>query len=116
MTSINLEHPPCFWAFSVYTILEPAPGADGKESMVLTTGQNLSGSAEQLLNSPSFMGITVSLSILKRLQRDVGWMSKRLILLVVDKSADNAYRGSLNLGIKSYIDDYHLNTLDLLDR
>lgn len=101
---------------SIYTVLEPAPGADGKECMLLTVAQNLSGSAQQLLDSPEFMGFSVVLSVLKQLQHRVGWMSKSLVLLVVDEDFTGRETENLHVGVKSFIDDYDLNTLDLLDR
>lgn len=101
---------------SVYTVLEPAPGADGKECMVLTTTQNLSGSAEDMLDRPAFAGLSVSLSILKYLKDHVGWMSKRLIVLVADEDVEGAGTERLHLGVKSFVDDYHVDTLELLER
>lgn len=101
---------------SVYTVLEPAPGADGKECLVLTTSQDLSGSAEPLLEAPTFTGLSVSLGILKQLKDNVGWMSKRLILLIVDEEAESDDAERFHLGVKAFVDDYHLDTLDLLER
>lgn len=101
---------------SVYTVLEPAPGSDGKECLVLTTAQDLSGSAEQMLDRPDFAGLSLSLSVLKQLKDHVGWMSKRLIVLVADEDLEEPREERLHLGVKNFIDDYHLNTLDLLDR
>lgn len=99
---------------SVYTMLDPAPGSDGKECMVLTTTQNLSGAAESLLGQPAFMGVSLSLSTVKYLEHNVGWMSKRLVLLIADEDFQGAER--LDLGVKTFIDDYHTDTLDLLER
>lgn len=84
--------------------------------MVLTTAQDLSSTAEQLLDGPSFVSLTVSLAILKHLKDHVGWMSKRVILLVVDESVGRVAAERLHIGVKAFVDDYHLNTLDLLDR
>lgn len=85
--------------------------------MVITTAQNLSGTAEQLLMQPAFAGLSLSLSILKQLKDRVGWMSKRMIVLVADEDpAGAAATDGLDVGIKSFIDDYHSNTLDLLER
>lgn len=106
--------PPPF--FSVYTVLEPAPGADGKDCLILTTSQDLSGSAEQLLYTPTFAGLSVSLAILKHLKDNAGWMSKRLILLIVDEESESDYTERFHLGVKAFVDDYHLHTLDLLER
>lgn len=103
-----------FRSRSVYTILDPAPGSDGKECMVLTTSQNLSGAAKNMLDRPAFMGLSVSLSILKHLQHKVEWMSKRFIVLIADEDLQGAER--LDLGVKTFIDDYHADTLDLLER
>lgn len=97
-------------------MLEPAPGSNGKECMVLTTVQNLSGTAEQMLAGPPFAGLSLSLSILKQLKDHAGWMSKRLIVLVVDEDLHRTGEERLDLGIKTFIDDYHLDTLDLLER
>lgn len=98
----------------MYTILDPAPGSDGKECMVLTTTQNLSGAAEDMLHRPAFTGLSLSLSILKRLKHNVGWMSKRVIVLIADEDLQGAER--LDLGVKAFVDDYHADTLDLLER
>lgn len=103
-------------SYSIYTVFEQAPGADGKECVVVTTSQDLSGSAEQLLDSSAFAGLTVSLSILKQLQHHVGWMSKRVVLLVVDSDEEGEDHGGLHVGVKAFVDDYHLNTLDLVER
>lgn len=84
--------------------------------MVVTTAQDLSGSAEALLEGPAFLGLSVSLSILKQLKDHVGWMSKRVVLLVVDESAESVKAERLYVGVKAFVDDYHLNTLDLLKR
>ncbi|CAM9625355.1 unnamed protein product [Scytosiphon promiscuus] len=99
---------------SVYTVLDPAPGSDGKECVVLTTTQNLSGAAQGMLDQPAFMGLSLALSALRHLKENVGWMSKSLLVLVADDDLDGAER--LDLGIKAFIDDYHVDTLDLLGR
>lgn len=99
---------------SVYTVLDPAPGSDGKECIVLTTTQNLSGTAKDMIDQPAFMGLSLALSVLQHLKDHVGWMSKRVIVLVADDEVQGAER--LDLGIKAFIDDYHADTLDLLDR
>lgn len=83
---------------------------------MLTTAQDLSGSAEQMLDRPDFAGLSLSLSVLKQLKDHVGWMSKRLIVLVADEDLEEPREERLHLGVKNFIDDYHLNTLDLLDR
>lgn len=101
---------------SVYTVLEPSPGADGKECMVLTTAQNLSGPAEQMLAQPELAGLSMSLSILKQLKDHVGWMSKRLIVLIADEDPRGPWAERLHVGVKSFVDDYHADTLRLLDR
>lgn len=98
----------------MYTILDPAPGSDGKECMVLTTTQSLSGAAESMLGQPAFMGLSLSLSVLNHLKHNVGWMSKRLVVLIADEDLEGAER--LDLGVKTFIDDYHADTLDLLER
>lgn len=97
-------------------MLEPAPGADGKECMILTTTLNLSGAAEDMLARPEFAGLSLSLSILKQLKEHVGWMSKRVIVLVADQDLEITGARRLDLGIKAFIDDYHLDTLGLLER
>lgn len=97
-------------------MLEPAPGSDGKECLVLTTSQDLSGSAEEMLDRPDFAGLSLSLSVLKQLKDHVGWMSKRVIVLIADEDLNEPRAERLHLGVKTFIDDYHLNTLDLLDR
>ena len=97
-------------------MLEPAPGSDGKECLVLTTSQDLSGSAEQMLDRPDFAGLSLSLSVLRQLKDHVGWMSKRVIVLIADEDLNEPGAERLHLGVKTFIDDYHLNTLDLLDR
>ena len=102
--------------WSVYTVLEPAPGSDGKECLVLTTSQDLSGSAEQMLDRPDFAGLSLSLSVLRQLKDHVGWMSKRVIVLIADEDLNEPGAERLHLGVKTFIADYHLNTLDLLDR
>lgn len=84
--------------------------------MVITTAQNLSGTAEQLLVQPAFAGLSLSLSILKQLKDHVGWMSKRTIVLIADEDVAGAATGGLDVGIKSFVDDYHSDTLDLLER
>ncbi|CAM9269215.1 unnamed protein product, partial [Hapterophycus canaliculatus] len=99
---------------SVYTMLDPAPGSDGKECVVLTTTQDLSSAAKDMLDQPAFMGLSLALSVLQRLKDHVGWMSKRVIVLVADGELRGAER--LDLGIKAFVDDYHADTLDLLDR
>ncbi len=99
---------------SVYTILEPAPGSDGKECMVLTTTQDLSRGAKDMLGQPAFTGLSLSLSVLKHLKHRVGWMSKRLIVLIADEDIDGAE--GLDLGVKTFVDDYHADTLDILER
>lgn len=95
-------------------MLEPAPGSDGKECMVLTTAQDLSRAAKDMLGQPAFMGLSLSLSVLKHLKHRVGWMSKRLIVLIADEDIDWAER--LDLGVKTFVDDYHADTLDLIER
>ncbi|CAM9185558.1 unnamed protein product [Ectocarpus sp. 13 AM-2016] len=99
---------------SVYTILDPAPGSDGKECMVLTTTQDLSGAAKDMLDQPTFTGLSLSLSVLKYLKDRVGWMSKRIVVLIADEDGHSVDR--LFVGVKRFIDDYHTDTLDLLER
>lgn len=98
----------------MYTVLDPAPGSDGKECIVLTTTQNLSGAAEELLHRPAFTGLSLSLSVLKHLKHNVGWMSKRVVILIADEDLEGAER--LDLGVKAFVDDYHADSLDLLER
>lgn len=83
---------------------------------MLTTSQDLSGSAEEMLDRPDFAGLSLSLSVLKQLKDHVGWMSKRVIVLIADEDLNEPEAERLHLGVKTFIDDYHLNTLDLLDR
>lgn len=84
---------------------------------MLTTSQNLSGAAEDMLARPAFAGLSLSLSVLKQLNGHVGWMSKRLIVLFVDEDLQgDAGAERLDVGIKTFVDDYHVDTLDLLDR
>lgn len=98
----------------MYTILDPAPGSNGKECFVLTTTQNLSGAAEDMLHRPAFRGLSLSLSVLKYLKHSVGWMSKRVVVLIADEDVEGAER--LDLGVKNFVDDYHADTLELLER
>lgn len=82
--------------------------------MVLTTTQDLSGAAEDMLHQPTFTGLSLSLSVLKYLKDRVGWMSKRILVLIADEDGQGVDR--LFLGVKRFIDDYHTDTLDLLER
>lgn len=79
---------------------------------MLTTTQNLSGAAKDMLDQPAFMGLSLALSVLQHLKEHVGWMSKRVIVLV----ADDTGAEQLDLGVKAFVDDYHEDTLNLLDR
>ena len=95
-------------------MLEPAPGSDGKECMVLTTAQDLSRAAKDMLGRPEFTGLSLSLAALQYLKHRVGWMSKRFIVLIADEDLQMAER--LHMGVKTFVDDYHADTLDLLER
>ncbi|CAM9591309.1 unnamed protein product, partial [Discosporangium mesarthrocarpum] len=100
---------------SVYTVLEPAPGADGKECLILTTAHDLSGSAGDLMLDTGFSGLSLALAVIKHLKNEVVWMSKNIILLVADEGREGD-EALLHPGIKAFVDDYHTDTLEVIKR
>ena len=100
----------------MYTVLEPAPGADGKECLVLTTEQNLSMMARDMVKQPEFAGLSLLLSTVKYVKEHVGWMSKHMIILVADEDFRGADRYDVHVGVKNFVDDYHTDSIKLVQR
>lgn len=72
--------------------------------------------AKDMVKQPEFAGLSLLLSTVKYMKDHVGWMSKHMIILVADERLRGADRFRVHVGIKNFIDDYHTDSIELVQR
>ncbi|KAM9975852.1 hypothetical protein ACTFIW_013244 [Dictyostelium discoideum] len=100
--------------YNVYSVLR-APKSDGRESIVLSTSFNSSdessSSTTTSSSSSTESSVGVALTIMQYLQKKGNiWLAKDLILVISDTFLEQSSSDN-NIGLKSWLHDYHDSTM-----
>ena len=115
---LNASRTPTYRRENVYAILEPRVGANRNEAIVLMakhragvdiatrTTATTAATAAAASSGPATGGVGLLLSLLRHLSTQ-RWLSKRIIVVMVDGGTDpNGWDGGLDLGVQRWIQDY----------